>query len=327
MKHTISLKSYVFGVIWVATLGGSVTESFAVADENALIEGAKLCTLYIPRQERQFGIPNNLLAAIASTESGRYHHTLGITLPWPWTINVEGKGYYFDTKEEAITAVKELQASGHQSIDVGCMQVNLHHHPHAFASIEQAFDPAYNVTYAAQFLKSNFDKEASWKKATGNYHSQTPAFGEPYSRLVFNYWSKIINKVAEARSGKLALQAQPAMALASNIPRYNGVHLHSMSVSKDTTRENGVLVIRPSSGKDMKSQAADNKFVTVVASRVAKAAAQEENTKATTKPDTAVKTDNKGQYQPKSHVETTASLPPQSDGTAPKHNSVFVFDN
>src|SRR5262245_13174888 len=72
---------------------------------DALIEGAKLCTRYLPRHEREFGIPVHLLAAIASTESGRFHKALGLNLPWPWTINVEGRGHFYDTKEEAIAAV------------------------------------------------------------------------------------------------------------------------------------------------------------------------------------------------------------------------------
>jgi len=61
--------------------------------------------------------------------------------PWPWTINAEGQGPYFATRAEAISAVQRLQEQGVRSIDVGCMQVNLLHHPQAFATMEQAFDP------------------------------------------------------------------------------------------------------------------------------------------------------------------------------------------
>ena len=66
----------------------------------------------------------------------------------------EGQGRYLSSKLEAINEVRELQARGIRNIDVGCMQVNLYHHPDAFFSLEQAFDPAANVTYAAQFLRS-----------------------------------------------------------------------------------------------------------------------------------------------------------------------------
>ena len=39
-------------------------------------------------------------------------------------------------------------------MDVGCMQVNLYHHAHAFSSLDNAFDPQSNVDYAARFLRS-----------------------------------------------------------------------------------------------------------------------------------------------------------------------------
>ena len=44
-----------------------------------------------------------------------------------------------------------------RSIDIGCAQVNLMHHPDAFASLEQAFDPMANADYAARFLKQLHD--------------------------------------------------------------------------------------------------------------------------------------------------------------------------
>jgi hypothetical protein len=218
------------------------------SDDNTLVEGAKLCTRYLPRHERQYGIPEHLLAAIASTESGRFHRALGLNLPWPWTINVEGAGYFFDSKQEAINAVRGFQARGIASIDVGCMQVNLMHHPGAFATLDQAFDPAYNVAYAAQFLKSNFEQEGSWRKATADYHSRTFSYGEQYAHLVYGAWERIINKVADARAGRPILNAaasrQPSYA-AAHVRAYHNIRLHDISVMRDTTREKGVLVIRP----------------------------------------------------------------------------------
>ncbi len=49
-------------------------------DENILIEGAKSCTKYLPRHERQYGIAEHLLAAIASMESGRPSARLNINI-------------------------------------------------------------------------------------------------------------------------------------------------------------------------------------------------------------------------------------------------------
>lgn len=166
---------------------------------DPLIEGAKLCTRPLQRYERENGIPSHLLSAIASTESGRYHDGLKIKLPWPWTINAEGKGYYFNTKEEAITAAHNLQRKGIQSMDLGCMQVNIMHHPRAFSSLSEAFDPEHNVAYAAGFLRDLYQEEGSWKQAAGDYHSKTPKLGKEYVGQVYNSWYRIVDKLRAAR--------------------------------------------------------------------------------------------------------------------------------
>jgi hypothetical protein len=106
------------------------------------------CRPAIDAAERGTAIPPHLLAAIGRVESGRRDPQSGGWNPWPWTVNAEGEGFFFDTKEQAIAAVRTMQARGTRSIDVGCMQVNLMHHPDAFGSLEQAFDPASNAAYA-----------------------------------------------------------------------------------------------------------------------------------------------------------------------------------
>jgi hypothetical protein len=112
----------------------------------------------------------------------------GKIVPWPWTINVQGTGYYYETIEEAIAAVREFQARGVRSIDVGCMQVNLYHHPHAFQTLEQAFDPEENVAYAASFLLKLKTHHASWHQAVAHYHSANPVHHQPYQKAVFLVW-------------------------------------------------------------------------------------------------------------------------------------------
>ena len=104
--------------------------------------------------------------------------------PWPWTINVYGNGYFYPTKTEAMAAVLVLQAAGIQSIDVGCMQINLMYHPQAFASLDEAFDPSANVAYAAGFLTRLFRQTGSWPQAAAAYHSQTSEIGAEYEKRV-----------------------------------------------------------------------------------------------------------------------------------------------
>ncbi len=179
----------------------TVVVSFAAPALAAdpMVEGARQCTQQFPVQEAANGIPTHLLAAISSTESGRWNDKLGLALPWPWTTNVEGKGYYYDSKAEAIAATKAHIASGARSIDVGCMQVNLKHHPKAFRSLEEAFDPAYNVAYSAKFLRTNYDEMGDWIKATAAYHSRTNKRGQEYLARIEKSWNRIVAKVAAAR--------------------------------------------------------------------------------------------------------------------------------
>jgi hypothetical protein len=149
---------------------------------------AALCESAIITAEASNRLPARLLQAISLTESGRIDPALGYVRPWPWTINAEGTGQFFETKQQAVAAVKMLQARGVQSIDVGCLQVNLLHHPAAFASLEDAFDPRLNAAYAARFLNVLYNAHQAWSQAIAAYHSDTPALGEAYRKLVMARW-------------------------------------------------------------------------------------------------------------------------------------------
>jgi hypothetical protein len=141
------------------------------------------CRQAIAAAERAGNIPTPLMAAIARIESGR-PDAQGVVNPWPWTINAEGEGHYYASKAAAIAAARAMQARGIRSMDVGCMQVNLMHHPDAFASLDQAFDPMANAVYAAHFLNQLFAQTGDWAKATAAYHSWTPGIGDDYERKV-----------------------------------------------------------------------------------------------------------------------------------------------
>lgn len=138
--------------------------------------------------EQANGLPRALLAAVALAESGRYSPKTRKARAWPWTINAEGRAYYFKTKQEAIATTQRLLDSGMRSIDVGCMQVNLRYHPDAFATLEDAFDPMINIAYGADFLMRLHDQAGSWPRAVANYHSQTETRGGRYFARVIRIW-------------------------------------------------------------------------------------------------------------------------------------------
>ena len=147
-----------------------------------------MCRPAIAAAEKSAAIPAQLMAAIGRVESGRLDPATGTMQPWPWTINAEGQGSYYDTKAQAIAAVRALQARGVRSIDVGCMQVNLMHHPSAFASLEEAFDPTANAAYAARLLNELHAQSGDWPRAAALYHSATPDLAAAYQRSVMAVW-------------------------------------------------------------------------------------------------------------------------------------------
>lgn len=146
------------------------------------------CLSAIQASERQMRLPSQLLRSIALVESGRPDPVTGRVLPWPWAINVGGTGYFFASSAEAIVAVRDFQAKGIRSIDVGCAQVNLLHHPTAFSSLERAFNPQANADYAARFLKTLYGGTGNWPLAAAAYHSKTTERGLAYARKVLAVW-------------------------------------------------------------------------------------------------------------------------------------------
>ena len=183
---------------------------FAAASQDS-----KLCQRAVVAAEFGARVPARLLEAISKVESGRPDEA-GRLKAWPWTINAEGEGHFYATKAQAIAAVREFQGRGVQSIDVGCMQVNLFHHPRAFASLDRAFDPYENARYAGQFLNELYLQLRSWTQATAAYHSQTPALAEPYQRRVMEQWQR--PSAEPAGSSKFTAFATAGAAYRSFVP-------------------------------------------------------------------------------------------------------------
>ena len=156
------------------------------------------CLLAAERLEEARSLPDGLLQAIALVETGRPRPDHPARFAWPWTIHAEGRGQWFDSRAEAVAAVEALQARGVKSIDVGCFQVNLKHHPAAFRDLESAFTPAENARYAADFLKKLFGRTRSWTMATAHYHSSNPDNGLPYRQRVMQAMDEVRRLAAEA---------------------------------------------------------------------------------------------------------------------------------
>lgn len=200
-----------------------------------------LCGRAIAAAEREHRLPAALLHAIGRVESGRPDPRTGAAASWPWTINAEGQGRFFDTKEAAIAAVRALRARGVTVIDVGCMQVNLHHHPRAFASLEEAFDPAANARYAGLFLARLRQGARDWETAAARYHSHTPELASAYKLKVLAAWPGMVRRAAEERRRMAEEQRRDALIAAWSggeraAPRGDGFHSVALGLSQQRPR-------------------------------------------------------------------------------------------
>ena len=160
-------------LIWLIL--GSVALSLPHA---ATARPALLCDRAAERAARAHDVPLAVLRAITRTETGRVH--AGRMEPWPWTVNMEGKGRWFEDADAARAYVYQAFRRGARSFDVGCFQINYKWHGALFRSIAHMFDPEANASYAARFLKTLHDETGDWSVAAGHFHSRTPELAGRY---------------------------------------------------------------------------------------------------------------------------------------------------
>jgi hypothetical protein len=155
--------------------------------------------------------------------------------PWPWTINFDGQGSFYDNKMQAVVTATSMRPRVTQSIDVGCMQISLTNHPDAFASMDQAFDPYANADYGARFLVQLFEKTGSWPKAVEYYHSATPDLGHDYGQKVYT---------ALPEESRLAMLTEPsplATAWAATLQRPMSTSPYTPTVTRMISRPTGQI--------------------------------------------------------------------------------------
>ncbi|WP_426957074.1 transglycosylase SLT domain-containing protein [Muricoccus radiodurans] len=190
-----------------------ILPGFALAQPSPVA----MCRAAITTAERENGIPPGLLHAIGRVESSRRDPQTGEVGPWPWTMNAEGTGRHFSTHPEAVAHVRQLQSQGIRSIDIGCMQINQIHHVRAFSSLEEGFEPLPNARYAAQFLKSLYQRHGDWLVAAGAYHSGTPGRAALYRAQVELRWPEE-QRTAAAAQGWNPAWAQAARSAQAPVP-------------------------------------------------------------------------------------------------------------
>ena len=224
-----------------------INSSYADLDRETLY--ARKCYSLLRHYEKKYHIPDDTLFAIALQESGTAHSIHGKKIISPWSVNVEGVGHVFKSREEAVSFVKHQLKLGKKSIDVGLMQVNLLHHPYAFKSVEHAFDVRANIEYAAYFLVSKYNQLGNWATAIAHYHSATPDLGSKYKNSI----SKIAKNID---THKMTLHYK----YANQASRVNKNAKHKMNqqlVYRDIKNTPEVLPLNPRRSKNIRSTYVD----------------------------------------------------------------------
>ena len=137
-------------------------------------------------------VPHTVLYAIALTESGKQIKSVGDYRPWPWTLNLAGRGYFFDSRLEAWQALMGWIGEGKRSIDIGLMQVSWKYHKDKLGNIWQALDPYHNLRIAAVILQDCFKQRRDWWASVGCYHSpKNSGRAQRYRLRVVGHWQRL----------------------------------------------------------------------------------------------------------------------------------------
>ncbi len=171
------------------------------------------CDIAARRAAAETDVPLSVLRSITRTETGRARG--GKLEPWPWTVNMEGKGHWFDSRDAARAFVHAELQRGARSFDVGCFQVNYRWHGDAFQSIEHMFDPTENALYAARFLSELYAENGDWSTAAGAYHSRTPQHARKY-RARFDRIHQTLHDLPETGPLLAPRRAQTSQTHAAN---------------------------------------------------------------------------------------------------------------
>lgn len=215
------------GVPWYA----SATAAAVTCDAAAEVAAAET------------GVPLSVLRAVTRVETGRARD--GRLEPWPWTVNMEGVGHWFQTRDKAIEYVTVQIDRGARIFDVGCFQINYRWHGHQFHSVEHMFDPMANARYAARFLSRLYGETGNWSEAAGAYHSRTPALAKRYRARFDAVLAQLLP--ADLPDRRLADSAQTGRSLRDN----SFPLLSSGAARSDSAGRIGSLVPETAAGAGM----------------------------------------------------------------------------
>lgn len=172
--------------------------TLAICFPSSTAASSQICDQAARYAATRTNTPAKILLALTRVETGRTRN--GRFEPWPWTVNMQGKGVWFDSKADALAYAQRHLNQGARSFDMGCFQVNYRWHHEAFSSLNAMMSPQENTIYAAQFISSLYQETGSWSRAAGLYHSRTPSLSQKYERRFKKIYAQLEPSVVVAQA-------------------------------------------------------------------------------------------------------------------------------
>ncbi|WP_439138817.1 lytic transglycosylase domain-containing protein [Roseicyclus sp.] len=197
---------------WAATALACICALSTVGPSRAAPE---LCDAAAITAARETGVPRDVLLTLTRVETGR-GGSEAIPDPWPWTLNMAGRGAFYPDAQTALGAAAQAVADGMRNIDIGCFQLNFRWHGAAFPGLSEMLDPLQNARYAAAFLHDLHDEFGDWVVAAGVFHSRTPEHASRYLDRFHQIRAALPPAIARQGPRPLTMATRPALAAARN---------------------------------------------------------------------------------------------------------------
>jgi len=180
------------GLIWILYMGEPLEAYETLFQMNA----------------NRFGIPKELLVAIAVTESDLL----------PLALNVDGRSYY---PKDAAEAARILRRNKGRRINVGLMQIDDLWFRHLKLDPLMGLNPDRNITLGAEILRENIQRHgANWRAVAAYNGSSKTVKGRRYCEKVARNLKKILT------------QSHGSEQVASVLGKYSGKDLISAVLGK-----------------------------------------------------------------------------------------------
>lgn len=116
-------------------------------------------------------VPRDVVMKVVTHESKSFYQ--GRVQPWPWTLNIDGQGYYYASYQLALLAAIKAHRNGASKLGIGFGQIEWKYHKGRFdENIAAALNPRNNIKAVCQILVEAWGSKRvkTWEDAIAYYH-------------------------------------------------------------------------------------------------------------------------------------------------------------